>query len=314
MKKAYVLLASIAIVSAIIAYNAVLSGQLFASAPADICGEVTSVTLYAGQHTDAGVVTVANDEDNLYVTYETTDGWLLSETHLAVATSLDDIPRTKNGNPKVGNFPYKTEHDPAVNEFTYTLNLDELGYEAGTELYVATHAALIRVVDGEVVQSETGWGDGTRFVQKGNWAMYFNYTVQECDPPGPEGCTLTQGYWKTHSKYGPAPYNPTWATIGETTPFFTSGVSWFNALWVPHYGNAYYILAQQYIAATLNVNNGASTTPLVDATLAASTAWFEVNNSPVPAPSPNGQIAIGYSEVLDEYNNGLAEGGPPHCE
>lgn len=30
------------------------------------------------------------------------------------------------------------------------------------------------------------------------------------------GCTLTQGYWKTHSRYGPAPYDTTWAKVGRT--------------------------------------------------------------------------------------------------
>ena len=27
----------------------------------------------------------------------------------------------------------------------------------------------------------------------------------------PQGCTLTQGYWKTHSENGPAPYDDNWA-------------------------------------------------------------------------------------------------------
>ena len=36
------------------------------------------------------------------------------------------------------------------------------------------------------------------------------------------GCTLTQGYWKTHSEYGPAPYDDTWALLpaGADSPFF----------------------------------------------------------------------------------------------
>ncbi len=45
------------------------------------------------------------------------------------------------------------------------------------------------------------------------------------------GCTLTQGYWKTHSRYGPAPYDSTWAQIGEDTPFYLSGQSYYRVLW-----------------------------------------------------------------------------------
>ncbi len=97
----------------------------------------------------------------------------------------------------------------------------------------------------------------------------------------PEGCTLTQGYWKTHSAYGPAPYDDNWARVGniddagwnalglsdvcpgeghcgEDTPLF-GGDTWYNVFWTPPAGgNVYYSLAHQYMAATLNVLNGAA--------------------------------------------------------
>lgn len=67
------------------------------------------------------------------------------------------------------------------------------------------------------------------------------------------GCTLTQGYWKTHSKYGPAPYDDAWALLmpnGEDTTFCLSNLSNYTVLWTnPRGGNAYYILAHQFIAA-----------------------------------------------------------------
>ena len=79
------------------------------------------------------------------------------------------------------------------------------------------------------------------------------------------GCTLTQGYWKTHSQRGPAPYDDNWANLGplqQDTPFFTSGYTWYSLFWTPPAGgNAYIQLAHQYMAAKLNILNGASTTP-----------------------------------------------------
>ncbi|MEO6540160.1 MAG: hypothetical protein ABIN74_04175, partial [Ferruginibacter sp.] len=42
------------------------------------------VTLVAGQTMNAGSITVTNDADNIYVTYATTNGWKLTETHLYV--------------------------------------------------------------------------------------------------------------------------------------------------------------------------------------------------------------------------------------
>ena len=78
-----------------------------------------------------------------------------------------------------------------------------------------------------------------------------------CKAPPKPGCTLTQGYWKTHSKYGPAPYDATWALIGEDTTFFSSGKTWHQAIDTSSAGgNAYYILAHQYIAAKLNLAGG----------------------------------------------------------
>ena len=68
------------------------------------------------------------------------------------------------------------------------------------------------------------------------------------------GCS--QGYWKTHSKYGPASHDITWDSIGEDTKFFLSEKTYYESIWTsPKDGNAYYQLAHQYIAATLNQKN-----------------------------------------------------------
>jgi hypothetical protein len=128
------------------------------------------------------------------------------------------------------------------------------------------------------------------------------------------GCTLTLGYWKTHSEYGPAPYDDTWAllTNGADEPFFISGQTWFEVLWTPPAGNVYYILAPQYIAAALNFLNGADPS-------AAQTAFDEAegllqNNTPEETGSLKGQAKKEWTDlatILDDYNNGII--GPGHC-
>jgi len=128
---------------------------------------------------------------------------------------------------------------------------------------------------------------------------------------GPCACTLTPGYWKTHSRYGPAPYDDTWALVGENTPFFLSGKSWYQVLWTPPAGNAYYILSFQYVAAKLNILNGAASTPAVDAALAWAENFF---NTYTPASSLSKSLraqVISYAGVLADYNSGLT--GPGHC-
>jgi hypothetical protein len=130
------------------------------------------------------------------------------------------------------------------------------------------------------------------------------------------GCSLTPGYWKTHSEFGPAPYDDTWAQLpnGASTPFFSSGKSFYEALWTSPRGNAYWILAHAYIAAQLNFLNGADPSA-AQAAFNSATALF---NTFTPAQigalkgsSTLRQQFIALAGILDNYNNGLT--GPGHC-
>jgi len=82
-------------------------------------------------------------------------------------------------------------------------------------------------------------------------------------------------------------------------------------LWTSPQGSAYYILAHAYIAAQLNILNGASTTPAVDSAMAAAHVFFSsyTPNSLLTKPIRNSVIAL--ATTLDNYNNGLI--GPGHC-
>ena len=141
------------------------------------------VDLIAGQHIDTGEVCVVNDGDDLHVTYTTTGGWMLYESHLAV--SSDEVGTgewsengwtNRPGNPAPGRFAHNADHDPGSDDtFTYTIPLDEIsgGVNSGDELHLGAHAV---VMMGN--ETETAWGYGNLFRDQGNWAMYFEYTVQ----------------------------------------------------------------------------------------------------------------------------------------
>lgn len=173
------------------------------------------------------------------------------------------------------------------------------------------------------------WGEemcGLNFVASGHIELSAN-----CRHPLPEegrdlstayfdcpcdiGCTLTFGYWKTHSQYGPAPSDAAWLQIepaGPDTPFFLSGKSWYEVLRTPpKKGAAYYILAHQYIAAVLNQANGASSTADVDRALAYAENFFAAH---VPflmlRPAVRNSV-IQAAVVLAQYNEGYS--GPGHC-
>lgn len=136
----------------------------------------------------------------------------------------------------------------------------------------------------------------------------FTGTIEPCAQTG-GGCSYTQGYWG--SKPGvvwPQPYV-------RTNPFYLSDQTWQQVLDTP--GNTapgYYQLAHQFIAATLNVANGASVPTGVSATLATAEEWLS-NYSPsaCTAKGSCGQQRD-WAKVLDQYNNGQYAGGPSHCE
>ena len=128
------------------------------------------------------------------------------------------------------------------------------------------------------------------------------------------GCTLSPGYWKTHSSRGPAPYHDTWAQIGEDSPFFDTGQSWYEVLWNPPQGNAYYILAHAYVAAYLNGLNGADQGVVYSALAEAEALLDEYDGNPQPMSEIRGSVRrafVSLAEVLDDYNNGVI--GPGAC-
>ena len=133
----------------------------------------TIVNLLAGQTINSGTVTVSNDSNFVYVTYTTINDWRLTQTHLYVGDCAL-IPVNNPGNPIPGQFPYKGTHDK-VTEVNYQIPISVFG--ANTCVCVAAHAVVVRVNGAnQVVQTETGWGEGTLInLSGGNWGMKFNY-------------------------------------------------------------------------------------------------------------------------------------------
>jgi hypothetical protein len=68
-----------------------------------------------------GEVAVSLENGFIVVTYTVTGDVVLTETHLHIAESPDDIPQN-NGNPNPGEFQYSDPHGP-VTEWTYTIPL-----------------------------------------------------------------------------------------------------------------------------------------------------------------------------------------------
>jgi len=161
-------------------------------------------TLIAGQFIDAGTVCLDDiDTDNdsisdaLEVTYTTTGCWELVEAHLWIGTNLNDMPKTKQGNPIPGQFPYKSGDISGATTYTFIIPFTDLGFECGdtTTFYAAAHASL-RCPNGDgSYQTQTGWGDGPP-IGGNSWGTYFSFNIfcGNDEPPVDENCETAFAY------------------------------------------------------------------------------------------------------------------------
>ena len=133
------------------------------------------------------------------------------------------------------------------------------------------------------------------------------------------GCTLTQGYWKTHSQEGPAPYDSEgWGALGDFDSDGTSeeegeilayNITWYTAFQTaPKKGNVWYQLAHQWMAAYLNIANGADSPSEVDSAITGGLTWLQTND---PATNPKSSQAGIWAGILASFNEGTT--GPGHC-
>lgn len=152
-------------------------------------------------------------------------------------------------------------------------------------------------------------------LNKSNWTANLTCSTLACGHNG--GCTLTQGYWKTHGPLGCLTGNNTycWPTLG-------AGVSLGNVHYTddqlcsifnrPAAGNGVIALAHQLISAKFNIMNGADGTALGTAIADADAL---IGNLVVP-PVGGGYLSPASTSyligVLTSFNEGAI--GPGHCE
>tara|TARA_R110001583_G_scaffold68954_7_gene195808 strand:- start:2228 stop:2827 length:600 start_codon:yes stop_codon:yes gene_type:complete len=134
--------------------------------------------LMAGQHYEAGIITVDVVGNQLAIIYTTNNDWAINATHLSIVDcQTESFPITNSGNPKVGNFEYSSTHSDGTHEVTYYIDLSEV-----PENYCfAAHAEVTGPTGGQ-----TAWGEGTGF-DGNSWAMFVEGILSDCtggDNPG----------------------------------------------------------------------------------------------------------------------------------
>jgi hypothetical protein len=251
--------------------------------------------------------------------------WLCKEADSDAAYTFEVVATTGNVDVAVGDqFTLgQDDCDMIATSTGGTVTIEEINQPAGTQFvdvanYVLTGTpgdpAAVPALDNTFTPnpSTTNPASSRNFGDDfGRMLLFRNMDL----PTG--GCTLTQGYWQTHSENGPAPYDATWASLpsGAATTFFLSGASWYDVFWTPVGGNQYYNLAHQYMAAALNFEAGASVPANVQDAFDDATDLFNTY-TPADIAGLKGNDAlraefVALAGILGSYNEG--DIGPGHC-
>jgi concanavalin A-like lectin/glucanase superfamily protein len=123
----------------------------------------------------------------------------------------------------------------------------------------------------------------------------------KCKPTPPNACPSTQGFWKKHPSSWPA----TSLSLGSQTYTQAELVVILNT---PSGGDASLALADQLIAAELNIANGSDPAP-VSATIADAEALLSTFSGKLPynvkPSSVTGNAMLSLAATLTQYNSGL---------
>ncbi len=157
----------------------------------DTCRDVLGVRLMAGQFYEAGNVYVVNTPEKLYVGYMTTGDWKMRAVHLYVG-ACDSLPVNSTGNLVPEDFPHKVEFTSLQNFYYVEIPLNLLPEGC---VCIAAHADVVKVVGGEIVQSETAFGEGTPVGN--NWFMKFDYCIAICE----QVCYYDETAWAAGTRY-----------------------------------------------------------------------------------------------------------------
>lgn len=112
-------------------------------------------------------------------------------------------------------------------------------------------------------------------------------------------CPHSQGYWKTHNKYAKNQSQKIPWPISEDTQM--CGKSWLTILNTSAGGDAFYILAYQYIAARLNVANGGPKNSVLESKIQeAGNLLNQCKN--LKSSSSDRTLAINLASYLEKYN------------
>ena len=273
-----------------------------------VCTPYSSI-IYGGGIFATGSATVSNDANNLIIdlSSDNANGWHMYSVNIYAGPG--PIPQNTSGAPSHNLFPYSESINNGADVKQYVIPLADLSPAgSGNPLQVAIFARMGRTdANGYILQLENSWVYGPNQFPANITAWWFDYLP--CSGNVIEtGCTNPQGYYKNHSAYTKKTPQP-WP-LDENS--LLCGKKWYDVMKVvPRSGDAWTILAQQWITSMLNVANGASTGDVIDLALSDSQTLLQSNCAGLPKGQIERQNALENKVLLESYNKGLT--GPGVC-
>lgn len=169
----------------------------------ELCGDMVVNPMYGlFQHDNLGYVYMGNDEENLYVNFETSNGWKIYRTYLFVGDA-NDLPTGFWGLPRVGHFPYIDKHlGKNVNDHTMTIPLENIDGECTT---VAAFAIIYKWKEfrgHKYLRYESVWAHGTNQLGRHwGWGWTNNYCIQDCGNNGGGGISCYEAWADAPNSY-----------------------------------------------------------------------------------------------------------------
>jgi hypothetical protein len=157
------------------------------------------------------------------------------------------------------------------------------------------------------------FGHASSALNRSDFTGNLTCSTLDCNVLG--GCTLTQGYWKTHGPVGCASGNNAneWPvdTLQLGSVSYTD-LELCSILNRPAQGNGLIALAHQLIATKLNIAHGADPTAAAQCIADADALIASLVVPPVGSGNLAASATSGLTNCLTSYNEGAT--GPGHCD
>jgi len=105
-----------------------------------VSGDLIDLPAWEGSRVEPGYIFVANDAQNLYVSYYLSENWQLAGLDLNIARSEAEIPADWQGLPQPEKFRYKATLSQCESVYTQVIPLAELDLAPGDDFVLVSRA------------------------------------------------------------------------------------------------------------------------------------------------------------------------------